>query len=146
MITRQNYYSQIENIDFAKLDVSLQESKEFVDEITEQGKSWDLVYSDESIKEMVSLYFEALEQALSTKVKSETKKSTVKSNNKPKNLRIPKPKKKTSRQVAYEKANKVELISIELKMIRRFILMHDKLKSQNQIKLDYLLMLYKKQS
>lgn len=135
MITRQNYYSQIENIDFAKLDVSIHESKEFVDEITEQGKSWDLVYSDESIKEMVSLYFEALEQALSTKVKSETKKSTVKSNNKPKNLRTPKLKKKTTRQVAYEKANKVELISIELKMIRRFILMHDKLKSQNQIRL-----------
>ena len=32
MITKENYYTKIKAIDFAKLDASIQESKAFVDE------------------------------------------------------------------------------------------------------------------
>ncbi len=53
----------------------------------------------------------------------------------PKTPKITKPKKKTARQLAYEKANKVEKISEELRFIKRFVLMHDKIKTQNQIRL-----------
>lgn len=219
MIKKDNYYSKIKNIDFTMLDASLQESKEFVDEITQNGSSWDLVYQDDDIKEMVHLYFETLEKAIA---KVETKKGSSTStprntkklkaiqtfiktlskeqlgsdyayvfsadmdrviarithskasyekhlndfaeklladpkyydnlyakneaysdyfSNKKKTVRPSRsvrkstPKKKTARQIAYEKANKVEALSIELKMIKRFTLMHDKLKSQNQIRL-----------
>jgi hypothetical protein len=256
MITKENYYKEIKAIDFTQLDASLQESKAFVDEITEHGKSWDMVYADKDIKEMVSLYFEALDQALQPPKKAKEKKATVKNKvskkkkakkviksksnkfssaqaeaiysqfiftianafeknwfihkggllkvksgisklvkeqdiytlesfkkfvskgwhlqkemirlqdeislktrqdwldfsfiyeeflhdaeklipktSKSKQIKIPPTKKKTARQVAYEKAEKVETISIELKMIKRFVLMHDKIKNQNQIRL-----------
>ena len=107
MINRQNYYSEIKKIDFNKLDASLRESKDFIDEITQNGNSWDMVYADDDIKEMVNLYFERLGQVISSKTK--TNKSVIRQSGKTKRKvsASPKPKKKTSRQIAYEKADKV---------------------------------------
>jgi len=79
----------------------------------------------------------------SEKIESSTRKTTPKTarTTKPKvkpstpTSKTVKPKKKTARELAYEKAEKVETISVELKMIKRFVLMHDKVKTQNQIRL-----------
>jgi hypothetical protein len=252
MITKDNYYQKIKDFDFSKLDATLQESKDFVDAVTEKGKSWEALEQDATIKEAVELYFKALNQldGKEKKVKlpsKKTNKSTAKTHKKKKsntnqfssakaqaiftqfmfaiadkleknwfihkgellkvkkgiiklatdqdihslqafkkfvskgwhwqnemirlqaeitlktredwldfaqtykelledaqklipkpiktNARTPQAKKKTARQLAYEKADKVEKVSEELKFIKRFVLMHDKVKNQNQIRL-----------
>jgi cell division septation protein DedD len=44
-------------------------------------------------------------------------------------------KKKPAKRISYEKAEKVERVSDELKFIKRFALMHNKVKTKNQIRL-----------
>ncbi|MBL1279027.1 MAG: hypothetical protein COA33_002055, partial [Fluviicola sp.] len=78
-------------------------------------------------REFAASYSELLEDAEKVLPKKTSTKSTP-----VKNTII---KKKTNRELAYERATKVERITDELRMIKRFVLMHDKVKTQNQIRL-----------
>jgi len=78
-------------------------------------------------REFAASYSELLEDAEKVLPKKSSTKSTP-----VKNTII---KKKTNRELAYERATKVERITDELRMIKRFVLMHDKVKTQNQIRL-----------
>ena len=151
MITRKNYLSEIKGVDFSKLHKDIIDAKEFFDEMTKNGTDYDLVDSEDGIKEAIDLYFEALKKVVKVKVtKTNTKKksepessrSSSRSNiekkkirprksvseNKPKRLpRKPRP--------DLRNATKVELVDLELKFIRRYVNMHGKVKLQNQIRL-----------
>ncbi len=147
MITTANYYTEIKNIQKNILPETLLKGWAFVDKVTDKGSSWDAYNQSESIKKTVDLYFTKLNEFLGSQktsapkaVKKVTKPrvtSTRAASPKPKTARstTPRIKAKTPRQLAYEKAEKVEVISDEIKMIKRFALMHDKVKTQNQIRL-----------
>jgi len=159
MITIKNYYTEIDKIKRATLPEALVKSRAFVNKVTNDGKSWEVYHSSASIKKTVDLYLEKLNHwikentenkkfADAHKSKSKTtpsktrkpaaKTSTAiksKAKSEKSSVKTAQPKKKTARELAYQKAHKVEIISDELKMMKRFVLLHDKEKTQNQIRL-----------
>lgn len=143
MITIRNYYSEKNKLDKNTLPDTLQKSWEFVDEATTNGSDWSLYEEDDDIKTVVDLYIDKLNSFIadhSSAPKKETKTTTTqpkvskRKTSKPITKRVVK-KATSSKELAYQKADKVERISDELKMIKRFVLMHDKVKTQNQIRL-----------
>lgn len=152
MISITNYYTETAGLKKTDLPLTLWKGKEFVDKVTRNGETWDAYHSSESIKKTVDLYIEKLNEFLkkdiaikkSSKAVTKSKSKTV---NKTKQKKVKKPepkisskaivrpKKKTARQLAYEKADKVEVLSQELKFVKRFVLMHDNVKNQHQIRL-----------
>ena len=144
MITTANYYTEIKNIQKNTLPDTLLKGWAFVDKVTDKGSSWDAYNQSDSIKKTVDLYLSKLNEFLGSQ-KPKPKKTTKSraasiraASPKPKTTprrSTTKPKSKTARQLAYEKAEKVEVISDEIKMIKRFALMHDKVKTHNQIRL-----------
>ena len=143
MITIRNYYSEKNKLDKNTLPDTLQKSWEFVDEATTNGSDWSLYEEDDDIKTVIDLYIDKLNSFIadhSSTPKKETKKSatqpkvSTRKTSKPTTKRVVK-KASSSTELAYRKADKVERISDELKMIKRFVLMHDKVKTQNQIRL-----------
>ena len=73
------------------------------------------------------------------KPKAASKKKPKKAKAKPKKKQAkpskPKTRNKTLRELAYERAEKVERVSDALKLIKRFVLMHDKVKTRHQVRL-----------
>lgn len=150
MITIENYYKETADLKQTDLPLTLWKGHQFVDKVTQNGSSWNAYHSSASIKKTIDLFLEKLNEFMSKKNGNKAKAKTTSSPTKkvtPKTARTtkpkvkqntpssPKPKKKTARELAYDKAEKVETISVELKMIKRFVLMHDKVKTQNQIRL-----------
>lgn len=147
MITINNYYNELDKINGATLPEALQKGWTFVNKVTEHGRSWDAYHASDSIKKTIDLYIDKLNEYVGSKVEKKSTPTPKKTS--PKTARTTKPraakksaptkvshpKKKTARELAYERANKVERISDDLRMIKRFVLMHDKVKTQNQIRL-----------
>ena len=148
MITIQNYYTETAGLKQTDLPLTLWKGHQFVDKVTQNGNSWDAYHASASIKKTIDLFLDKLNEFMAKKGGSKSSTSKPKKTS-PKTARTTKPKvkpstptsktvkpkKKTARELAYEKAEKVETISVELKMIKRFVLMHDKVKTQNQIRL-----------
>ena len=115
--------------------------------VTQHGRSWDAYHASDSIKKTIDLYIDKLNEYVASKTVKKSPATSKKATRKTARTTKPKvaassivkkaikPKTKTARALAYEKATKVERISDELKMIKRFVLMHDKVKTQNQIRL-----------
>lgn len=135
MITTNNYYSEIQKINKSTLDPVLQNGWVLIDDITQNGNDWTLYETDDVLKESIDLYIQKLNKFLRVTTKTnptpEKKKSvTVRKRAAKKTV-----KKVSQSTLKYQKADKVERISDELRMIKRFVLMHDKIKTQNQIRL-----------
>ncbi|MBL4862993.1 MAG: hypothetical protein JKY09_08265 [Crocinitomicaceae bacterium] len=147
MITINNYYTETANLKITDLPLTLWKGKEFVDKVTQNGKTWGAYHSSDSIKNTINLYITKLNEYVSANAKEKSSATPKKTARKTARTTKPKvsaksaasitviPKAKTARELAYEKATKVERISDELRMIKRFALMHDKVKTQNQIRL-----------
>ena len=143
MITIQNYYTELKTVDQSTLPATLVKSGQFVDKVTKDGSTWEAYHASDQIKKTVDIYLTKLNDFLKANTKTVTKKEKVKATTQPKEKtkvisiekKPVKAKKKTARELAYDKANKVEKISDELKLIKRFVLMHDKSKTQKQIRL-----------
>lgn len=146
MITHKNYYEKIKYVDFSKLNKDFLEGKELVDDVTNKGTDWSIYESENTIKEAIDLYFETLSNELKTFEKKKEKNTKPKVRKPKSNPRITTPKKgdvvpvkKEVKSKTDSKADqnvlKVESISLELKFIRRFVNLYDKLKIRNQIRL-----------
>ncbi|PHR43403.1 MAG: hypothetical protein COA32_16285 [Fluviicola sp.] len=159
MITIHNYYSTIDKINGATLPEILQKGWEFVNKVSNHGKSWEAYHTSEGIKKTVDIYFTKLSE-YQNKTEAKSKKATPKKSTQKKVVpsrqkrassmlkkkssqpRVKsssstkrKAKKPSATELKYQNANKVERLSDELKMIKRFALMHGKIKTQNQIRL-----------
>ena len=149
MITISNYYKEINDLDKKSLPDTLQKSWDFVDEATMEGRDWAMYEDDDDIKAVIDLYIQKLNEFVKENKKPSEPSNTVKAQPnkqvKPKTTTTKKVnvsterneivKKPTARELAYQRAEKVERIGDDLKMIKRFVLMHDKVKTQNQIRL-----------
>jgi len=146
MITISNYYTETSNLKQTDLPLTLWRGHQFVDKVTQNGSSWDAYHASESIKKTIDLFLDKLNEFMTKKGSSKTSTNRAKKTT-PKTARTTKPKvkqntpsslklkKKTAREIAYDKAQKVETVSLELKLIKRFVMMHGKVKTQNQIRL-----------
>lgn len=144
MITAKNYYDKINSGEIAKskLPDALKAGFEFVDKVTRSGDSWSAYDSSHSIKKTIDLYFEKLQAYLESQG---TKKSAPEKKPAPEKKAAPKAEPKERKQIiapAKEQKNTkqsnaelVELVSLELKFIRRFVNMDGKKKDRNQIRL-----------
>ncbi len=145
MITITNYYKEKKSLQLSSLPETLKKGWSFVDKVTQDGASWDAYHSSDSIKKTVDLYLSKLNEFVNSNKPKETKTKLTatkskQTTRKPTTRRKPttsssRTSKLSKREEAYQKADKVELISPELKLIKRFALMHEKVKTQNQIRL-----------
>jgi hypothetical protein len=139
MITANNYYSQIKSIGANDLPPTLLKSHELVNKVTQEGASWETYKGNATIKRMIDLYLNKLNEYVAQKkpkqkvvspghkqtVKPEKKTHHAKPHREPK-ARVAKPKK-------IDTATQVEHIEEELKFIKRFTLLNGKTKTSEQV-------------
>ncbi|PZR05408.1 MAG: hypothetical protein DI539_25000, partial [Flavobacterium psychrophilum] len=133
MITINNYFIEIEKIGVSRLPDTLRKSHDFVVKSTSNGSTWDTYHTNETIKKVVNLYFEKLNQYLKSNESSPPQESEVakprpqsKSQTRPKNVKV----KSTTKQKIKSNvkvSKKVEHIKEEVKFIKRFVGLHNKI-------------------
>jgi hypothetical protein len=140
-LTTKNYYTQINQIDRNSLPKALKDVADFVDEVTDNGKSWDDYNDAENaqIKKTIDQYFSQLSAYLSDtpKQKSETpgaSRSTSSDRTKKVTSTNLRTSKKAPFRVIRHHGEKVEKISEELRLIKRYVLMHGKIKNASHIR------------
>ncbi|MBO9565532.1 MAG: ATP-binding protein [Niastella sp.] len=152
MLTVQNYFDKIKGIDFNALPDTLQKGHAFVIDMTGNTNNWQDYYESDSIKETVDIYLAALEKHIG-KERMDKGKST--SDSKPADRRNTSPKGAPSKKkkpaappkpskaepelpakrvtVSTSNAKPVEHVGEELKHIRKYVLLHGKEKTADQI-------------
>lgn len=133
MITINNYFKEIESVGIHTLPETLQKSHEFVLKSTDNGSHWNSYHSSEPIKRVIDLHISKLNEFISSRP---TVKSAPQKNKK---VNTPKPNKEkapTKERVKKEKiftGRKVEVIGEEVKFIKRFVGLHNRVKSENAV-------------
>ncbi|SKC47818.1 AAA family ATPase [Ohtaekwangia koreensis] len=130
MINANNYFSKIESIGINTLPETLLKGHEYVERVTGNGTSWDNYRGSETIQRIIDLYFRKVEDFIGTLMPKPASKGPAK----PKAHKEKKAKKK-ERKVQKEKpyAKNVARISEEVKFIKRFVGLHNKVKSPQSI-------------
>jgi hypothetical protein len=134
MITANNYFEEVERIGVSTLPETLKKGHDLVIKTTFNGTNWGNYQSSENIKKVIDLYFQKLSEyadTLTPKTKTH-KQSEAKRTSPKKSERSPKQKKvkeaKEPRNVKH-----VEHIREEVKFIKRYVGLHNKMKSPNAI-------------
>jgi hypothetical protein len=146
MLTPQNYFETVKDVDFTKMPEAIRQSHVFVSDITDNGNSWADYYESDGIKETVDIYFQALSKQLNEgKAKPKVKASQTSDGSKRKNKQPVKSEDQASAQVktklpptrrisiSTERAKPVEQIEEEVKFIKRYVLLHGKEKTREQV-------------
>lgn len=136
MLTANNYAQYVKSINYVSLSDKLKKGYDFVKKSTNEYKNWDAYHQSDKIREVINLYFSLVEQHLPNKAnaqkKSVKKSAPGKSAKSTKAAATPKAVKKKPVQEDI-KANMVEHFDEEIKIIRKFINLHGKVKTQEQI-------------
>ena len=137
-LTIDNYFEFIkdENIQRKHLPETLKKGWDYVNQVTKKGRSLVSYNSSEIVKRTVNLYFEKLELFLVTnkQVKKTSQKLKIKtspsgsSQKQSRKIEV-----KPSRPVIKPKL--VEKVDLEIRIIKRFLNLHQKDKTQNHIRL-----------
>ena len=143
-LTVKNYKEATKNIDFKKLPEAAQEAHKEFDSFA------DFYNEDKDIKEMLDNHFKIVEPYLKDTPKKTTtsKKSPVKKNvsksqktTKKTTSKAPARKSETKKKSASKKAQRkpieVDLIPLEIKVIRRYLNFHNKKVTERQVSLLY---------
>ncbi len=143
MITKNNYFTEVEQIGITNLPETLRKSHEFVIKSTSNGGSWDTYKSNETIRKVVDLYLTKLNEFVSSRMQKQVQSKPERKSPKPYPQAKPKverPEKKAVGTKKPKKRNKerkpgkrVEHIREEIKFIKRYVGLHNKVKSPNAI-------------
>lgn len=144
MIARANYFQTIRNIQPDSLPDKLKKGYDFVKELTEGHKSWDMYNRSPEIQSKVGGYFSALENYIKSLPKEKSQRqrthdklkktaSTKVPKKDPKPKTNPVPDKSQPLRVNYEHSKPVERISDEIKFIKRYLSLHQQTKTKPQI-------------
>ncbi|MBX7090371.1 MAG: hypothetical protein K1X62_07455 [Cyclobacteriaceae bacterium] len=135
MITANNYFEEVQRIGVDTLPETLKKGHDLVVRSTSNGTTWSNYHGSDSIKKVIDLYFQKLtEYAGSISPKATTPKETAK----PK-AAVSKPTKGASKPKKVKEVEKpknikhVEHIREEVKFIKRYVGLHNKVKSPNAI-------------
>jgi len=132
MITTKNYIQKIAGIDISKLPENLRAGHLFLMKATDNGEDWDAYQSGETTRKVIDLYLEKLNTHLSPNAKPEPKKkSSVKPSDSP-----PRPIHTiTVVDTDEEEIEDVffERIPDELRFIKRYVGLHNKKKTKEDI-------------
>jgi hypothetical protein len=134
-ITASNYFEEVERIGVSTLPDTLKKGHDLVVKSTSNGTSWGNYHNSDGIKKVVDLYFQKLNEYASASTR------TPKPSNEPTKPTRPaakkkesKPKEKKVRQSKEPRNIKqVEHIREEVKFIKRYVGLHNKVKAPNTI-------------
>lgn len=134
----ENYKLATKNIDFSKLPEAAQEAHKEFDSFA------DFYNEDKDIKEMIDNHFKIVEPYIKDTQKKSTgskKTATTKSRTKKTSTKTSTTntttKSKTTSKMATRKPNEVDLMPLEVKIIRRYINMNGKKVTERQVSLLY---------
>lgn len=131
MITLENYLEQSRNIDFDTLPVALKNG----DKLTRGAapNNWSAYNSNENIKRVINAYLEKLNEYIEKNPQEKPQKSAPEPK-KEKAETKPRPAKKTEPETqTEEEAESVEKILPEIAFIKRYVAMHGKTKTQDEV-------------
>jgi hypothetical protein len=135
MLNANNYSQQVKSIRYDDLSDKLKKGYDFVKKSTHNYTNWDAYHQSDKIKEVINLYFSLVEQHLpskGSKTKTAAKKAApAKATKAARPAATKSVKKKTSQENT--DANMVEHLDEEIKLIKRFIGLNGKSKTQEQI-------------
>lgn len=149
-ITTQNYFKEYGKLDKSKFTEKHDRMHSFIEKASIDD--WREYKAGENTKRLIDTYFKQLEEYIK-KLEQEAPKAAPKNKSKQassakrktpskkaapqKKATVSKPKAVTDRMkvIVDPKADKVEVMSDEMKFIRRYVNMHDKPKTRNQIRL-----------
>jgi hypothetical protein len=133
MINQNNYTEQIHKIDYNALPESLQKGYDFVKKCTTNYTVWDVYNSSDKIRAVIDLYFSKVAAYLP---KEKSGKADVAPKEKPTVKKekavvekVAKPKQATTTETIHF----AERLGEEIKMIKRFVNMNDKQKTQEDV-------------
>ena len=133
MISKSNYFKEVNNIDYKSLPVALKEAFDTIKFGSKEYKTWEYLEDD---KEFLAVYFRKLNKHLemekATKPKT-THKTTTKKTSKATNNTTPKKATPKSKAATNAKVDWVERVPEEIRFIKRYTLLNDKVKTKHQI-------------
>lgn len=130
MINKGNYFSTIETIGVNTLPPTLLKSHEFVLKATRNGESWTSYSTSEAIKKVIDLYFQKLHEFVAASKPGSNKseaKAASSTKRKTKKAKQPKAERESS------EPKQVARITEEVKFIKRFVALHNRVKSPQAI-------------
>lgn len=138
MITANNYFEEVERIGPTSLPETLKKGHDLVVKSTANGTSWANYQNSENIRKVIDLYFQKLNDYLSTlekKAIAPEAKARAPKGAKPKQKggKAAVPKKFKEKVVRQGNAKLVENLREEIKFLRRYIGLHNKVKSPSAI-------------
>jgi len=140
MINADNYYSKTNALDFSTLPHAMQKGHEYVNKVTQNGADWNAYHSSPTIQKVIDGYF----QKLSEHTAEKSEKKTVPEHRE----EMPHPKKEVKHEPKKEHAHKehkahpekeeedvdlVERIPDELRLMRRYVNLHGKKKTDEEL-------------
>jgi hypothetical protein len=154
MITPQNYFDRVKDIDFSTMPDAIRQSHAFVVDMTGDGSNWQDYYESDGIRETVDMYFNALAKQLNQgKNKSDTKAPAGKKSKEKQPSKETKQKNKPAAKqdthvlvetkskepvirrtrISIADAKPVEHVDEEVKFVKRYVLLHGKEKTKEQV-------------
>jgi hypothetical protein len=133
-ITASNYFIEVERIGVETLPETLKKGHDLVVKSTSNGTNWANYQNSEGIKKVIDLYFQKLNEYANTV----SPKSITPEPSKAKKPPVKKAEQKTKAKTVKEKkepknVKHVEHIREEVKFIKRYVGLHNKVKSPNAI-------------
>lgn len=133
MITTKNYFNKVGNMDASQLPMNLKEGYDFVKEVTENHTTWNYYHSDADIKAAVDEYLANVSDHLK-KIDSSARPNQPLSAQKTIKKKAKEAKTKNiPARISTKNAKPVEHIREEIKFIRRYVGLHNKVKSPGSI-------------
>ncbi len=150
MITRENYFTHIHNIDFAALPEALSKGHEFMVKATNSGENWTSYESSEPIKKTIDIYLDKLNELVNNAKKTGKKRQGKQVRHQPKQeiinevkarheitnpggSPVKKDSKSTKEKHRQHEPIMVERIPDELRFIKRFVNLNGKTKTKEEI-------------
>lgn len=141
MITANNYFNEVGRIGVETLPETLKKGHDLVVKSTSNGTSWSNYQNSESIRKVIDLYFQKLNDYVSSTGSKQTvpepqgqKHSIPKTTKvKVKKEKASAPKKRKATPEPQQNVKLVEHLREEIKFIRRYIGLHNKMKTPNAI-------------
>ncbi|MEI9918152.1 MAG: hypothetical protein WDO14_05045 [Bacteroidota bacterium] len=147
MISTTNYFREIEKIGVDTLPETLLKGHELVAKSTSNGSNWNSYEQNETIRKVIDLYFEKLNQYVKAKggnatAQEQSRKAVerkIPTPKPPRQTRLKKEESKATSSAIKKKSIKgklgkhVEHIREEVKFIKRYVALHNKVKSPSSI-------------
>ena len=145
MINANNYFDKIKAIDFYNMPDALKKGHEYVNRATDTGASWEAYHGSDTVRKVIDMYFGKLSEFVANNNKADLKTHNKKVKQQTHDEIISQAKikqgitnpdgspKKNKKEKPIDTASLVERIPDEIRFIRRYINLHGKTKTKEEV-------------